>query len=206
MVAPSVGLRQVVVEGTTSQVLRNGPGHLRATVLPGQLGTSVLFGRSTTYGGPFQHIPSLVRGAPVQVTTGQGIFTYKVEDVRRKGDPQPPALGADQARLLMVTTDRGTLGALSTVYVDALLVSKAAVTPPRMAIFVAPAETEMASDTAALLTLSLWLLVLIGAGAFAAWGVARWGRSQIWLVATPILLVALWGASDSAAMLLPNLM
>ena len=37
-----------------SRDLRNGPGHLRVTPLPGQLGTSVIFGRSTTYGGPFQ--------------------------------------------------------------------------------------------------------------------------------------------------------
>jgi len=52
----------------------------------------------------------------------------------------------------------------------------------------------------------LWLLLLVAAAAFAAWGLARWGRSQTWLIAAPILFVALWGASDNAALLLPNLM
>jgi sortase A len=206
VVVPSLGIRQVVVEGTSSVDLRSGPGHLRVTTLPGQVGTSVIFGRSTTYGGPFRELPSLRPGDGLQVTTGQGRFTYRVEDVRRDGDPQPPVLEGDQSRLLLVTTDSATLGAMSTVYVDALLVSQPAVTPPRVGVLVAASEGEMASDPTALLPLALWLFVLLGAGAFAAWGLARWGRSQTWLVAAPILLVALWGASDNAAMLLPNLM
>lgn len=203
---PALGIRQVVVEGTSSEDLRNGPGHLRVTTLPGQLGTSVIFGRSTTYGGPFRDLPSLRPGDRLQVTTGQGIFSYQVEDVRGDGDPQPPALGADESRLLLVTTDSATLGALSTVYVDALLVSPPAATPPRPLIVVPAYEDEMDSDPSALLPLSLWLLALLGSAAFAAWGVVRWSKSQTWVIALPLLLASLWGASDSAAMLLPNLM
>ena len=51
---PAIGVNQVVVEGTASRDLRDGPGHYRVTTLPGQLGTSVIFGRSTTYGAPVQ--------------------------------------------------------------------------------------------------------------------------------------------------------
>lgn len=203
---PSLGLRQVVVEGTAGTDLRSGPGHLRVTTLPGQLGTSVIMGRSTTYGGPFRNLPSLRPGQRLQVTTGQGVFTYRVEDVRRDGDPQPPVLRADQGRLLLVTTDSATLGATSTVYVDARLVSQAAATPPRIGVVVPAYEDEMASDPSALLPLSLWLFGLLAVGAFAAWGVARWGRAQTWVIAVPLFLATLWGASDSAAMLLPNLM
>ena len=43
---PTLGLREVVGEGTTSGVLESGPGHLRSTVFPGGAGTSVIFGRS----------------------------------------------------------------------------------------------------------------------------------------------------------------
>lgn len=203
---PSLGIRQVVVEGTSSKDLRDGPGHLRVTTLPGQLGTSVIFGRSTTYGAPFRDLPSLRPGDPIQVTTGQGVFRYEVEGVRADGDPQPPTLGSDQARLLLVTTDSATLGALSTVYVDALLVSPAAATPPGPLIVVPAAEDELASDPSAFLPLALWLFALIGAAVFTAWGVARWRKSQTWVIALPLLLATLWGASDSAAMLLPNLM
>lgn len=203
---PSVGLSQVVVEGTTGQDLRNGPGHLRATVLPGQLGTSVIFGRSTIYGGPFHDLPVLRPGDRLQVTTGQGRFSYTVEDVRGDGDPQPAALQPDQSRLLLVTTDASGLAATSTVYVDAMLTSQAAVTPPRGPVLTTGSEAELGSDPTALLPLALWLLVLLGAGVFAAWGLTRWGKPQTWLIAIPVILVALWCASDNAAMLLPNLM
>ena len=40
----------VVVEGTTSDVLMAGPGHRRDTVLPGQGGLSVIFGRRALFG------------------------------------------------------------------------------------------------------------------------------------------------------------
>lgn len=203
---PGIDVRQVVVEGTSGRELRNGPGHFRVTTLPGQLGTSVIFGRSTTYGGPFHDLPGLQPGDPLQVTTGQGVFTYEVEDVRHEGDPQPPALAADQSRLLLVTTDSDTLGATSTVYIDAMLTSAAAVTPPKATVLVPSYENELASDTSAYLPLALWLFGLVGAAAFVAWGLTRWGKAQTWVIGLPLFLVALWGASDSAAMLLPNLM
>ncbi|HEY5230860.1 MAG TPA: sortase, partial [Galbitalea sp.] len=39
-----LGLSQVIVQGTSSAVLRDGPGHRRDSVMPGQSGTSVIFG------------------------------------------------------------------------------------------------------------------------------------------------------------------
>ena len=203
---PAIGVRQVVVEGTSSRDLRTGPGHLRVTALPGQVGTSVVFGRSTTYGGPFADLASLRPLDPLQVTTGQGVFTYQVEDVRHQGDPQPPVLQGNESRLLLVSTDAATLGALSTLYVDAILTSPVAVTPPRAAVFASPDENEMASDPSAFLPLALWLFGLIAVAGFAVWGLTRWGKTQTWVIAVPLMIVALWGASDSAALLLPNLM
>jgi hypothetical protein len=73
-------------------------------------------------------------------------------------------------------------------------------------VVVSSSEDEMASDPAAFLPLALWLIALIGAAVFAAWGVVRWGKPQTWAIALPLFIVALWGASDNAAMLLPNLM
>ena len=49
---PRLGISQVVVEGTASGDTLAGPGHLRDTVLPGQVGTSVVYGRAATYGAP----------------------------------------------------------------------------------------------------------------------------------------------------------
>ena len=42
--------------------LTDGPGHLSDTPLPGQMGTSVIFGRSVTYGAPFDAITGMQEG------------------------------------------------------------------------------------------------------------------------------------------------
>ncbi len=202
---PALELRQVIVEGTAGADLRQGPGHQRATPLPGQVGTSVVYGRSTTYGGPFGDLTSLVAGDRVTIVTGQGSFRYKVDGVRHDGDPEPPAPVGNESRLLLVSTEGTFLRASTTVFVDATLDGSATVTPPHTITMVPPFEAPMASDTSALLPLALWLLVLVGVAAFVVWGVLRWGRHQTWLIAFPLAAAALWGASDAAALLLPNL-
>ena len=58
---PSIGMRQVVVEGTTSGALFAGPGHRRDTPLPGQAGVSVIAGRRAAFGGPFAGSTSSAR-------------------------------------------------------------------------------------------------------------------------------------------------
>ena len=89
---PAIGLRQVVLEGTTSGVLFDGPGHRRDSPFPGAPGTTVIMGRRATYGGPFSQIGDLKEGDAIRVTTGAGEFDYEVIGVRREGDPSPPAL------------------------------------------------------------------------------------------------------------------
>lgn len=201
-----LGVRQVVVEGTAGSDLRNGPGHERDTVLPGQVGTTVVYGRSTTYGAPFKDLTELQPGQRIRVVTGQGAFVYQVEDVRHDGDPQPPALTGTQSRLVLVTAEGSFLQPSTTVYVDALLVRDPTVTPPRTPVYVAPFEAPMASDPSALLPLVLWLLGLLAAGSFVVWGSLRWGGPQTWLIGVPLVLATVWGCCDSVALLLPNLM
>jgi sortase (surface protein transpeptidase) len=86
---PEIGLRQVVVEGTTSSALFSGPGHRRDTVLPGQVGATIIMGRAAAFGGPFAEIDQLESGDEIVVTTGQGEYEYEVIGVRREGDPVP---------------------------------------------------------------------------------------------------------------------
>ena len=204
--AKTIGLRQVVVEGTGGRDLRAGPGHSRASAFPGQPGQAVLIGRSTTYGAPFGDIDELAAGDRIDIVTGQGAFTYVVDGVRRDGDPVPLEVADGESRLTLVTAAGDPLRPSSTVYVDADLQGYAAVAPPRVPLLVPPFEAPMASDLSALLPLALWLLLLLAVAGFVAWGVTRWGRLQTWVVAAPLTLAAIWGASDAAALLLPNLM
>ncbi|NHA00350.1 hypothetical protein G5V59_10155 [Nocardioides sp. W3-2-3] len=70
--SPRLDVEQVVVEGTAPGDLFAGPGHLRSTVLPGQAGTSLVYGRAATYGGPFGRLDEPARGGPDRGHHGAG--------------------------------------------------------------------------------------------------------------------------------------
>lgn len=208
---PAAGLHDVViVEGTASGDLMKGPGHRRDTVLPGQVGTSVVYGRATMFGGPFKHLAAVHPGDQLTVITGQGTARYVVEDVRRAGDPYPPVLGAGEARLTLVTADgsgwRAGWAPNGAVYVDAKLKGTPypATSGGRPAA-VPKSENALHGDQGALYLLVLWLPLLVAAALGAVWARERWGRWQAWLVGLPVVLAALWGVSQTAVQMLPNL-
>ena len=70
----------VVVEGTSVEALKNGPGHIPGTALPGELGNVVISGHRTTYGAPFERFDDLTPGSQVVLETRDGWFTYTVQD------------------------------------------------------------------------------------------------------------------------------
>ena len=203
---PAIGLRTVILQGTTSSVLENGPGHLRTTVLPGQAGVSVILGRQAAYGGPFRSLPSLVPGDSIKVVTGQTVATYKVIDLRRAGDPLAPTLAAGAGRMILVTADGTPLDPTGILYIDANETSKpvAGVLPSAT---LSPAENAMATEEAqAWLPIVLWgqLLVLI---AFAlSWLWTAWGKWQTWIIAVPAVGFLALSIADQATRMLPNLM
>jgi sortase (surface protein transpeptidase) len=103
---PDLGVSEIVVEGTDSTALRSGPGHRRDTVLPGQLGTSVIMGRASAFGGPFAAIHTLQPGTLFSVVTGQGQHIYKVIGMRYAGEPEP-APAAEGVSRIVLETGRG---------------------------------------------------------------------------------------------------
>jgi hypothetical protein len=206
---PSIGLRQVVGEGTSASALLHGPGHRRDTPLPGQIGTSVIFGRRAAFGGPFSRIAELTDGALIKVTTGQGAdFTFHVIAVRRDGDPVPPVAARGAARLTLVTAAGRAFFPEGVLRVDAELNGQAVVGPARLISAAGlPAEERlMAGETRTLWALALWLQALIALSIGAAWAWHRWGRAQAWMVFLPALLLVGLCVSGEAARLLPNLL
>ncbi len=59
---PKIGVRQVVVQGTSHDDLEKGPGHYPATGFPGQGRAIAIAGHRTTWGAPFRHLDRLHRG------------------------------------------------------------------------------------------------------------------------------------------------
>jgi sortase A len=206
---PVLGLSQVVVDGTASGDLLDGPGHLRTTPLPGSAGASVVMGRSTTYGAPFSGIATLHAGDTVNVVGAQGRVTYTVTDVRRAGDPIPALPSGDRAgRLVLATADgSGFLSALrprDVVYVDA---DTTKAFPSGQAYPSVPqAENAMQNDPSAWPLLVLLLAVLAGLVLGVSIARRHLRTSVVWLEATPVAIALAWAVTDQVMRLLPNLM
>lgn len=77
---PSIGVEEVVFEGVGRDTLRNGPGHMPWTPLPGQPGNAVISGHRTTYGAPFFDLDRLVPGDSIEVETAIGVHRYEVRE------------------------------------------------------------------------------------------------------------------------------
>jgi sortase A len=195
----------VILEGTTSAVTQKGPGHERNSVLPGQEGWSLLYGRAWSYGGPFGHIAELQPGDEISVTTGQGKHTYAVTGTRRPGDPLPRR-AAGQGRLVLGTAEGSAFVPENVVYVDAVLTSPVQPAPPRRVLDLAPSEKIFAGDSSAWFFVLLWVQGLTLAVLALSWARFRWGRAQAWLVGVPVLAVMGLGTANTIVQLLPNVL
>ena len=85
---PQIEVDKYVVQGVQVEDLRNGPGHYRATVFPGQEGNSGIAGHRTTYGAPFNRIDELLPGDEFDVVTVQGVHTYRVMSAAEAFGPE----------------------------------------------------------------------------------------------------------------------
>lgn len=204
---PSIGVRNlVVVEGTTSGQLEAGPGHRRDTPLPGEVGTSFVLGRSSGFGGPFASITRLKKGDTIGVTTGEGVFSFGVDAVRRPGDSLS-AFDPGAARLTLVTSERTKGGLRQVVYVDATL-TKGGGQPASEGrpASIPDAERQMRGDPGAWLGIVLWLEGLVVAAVALTWTRNRWGLVPVLIVGAPVVLAAIWGLAQAGGQLLPNLL
>jgi hypothetical protein len=202
---PAIGVKQVVGEGTTAAILESGPGHKRDTVLPGQIGTSIVMGRSAAYGGPFRYLDQLQPGDRVDVTTGQGVSSFRVRDVRRAGDLVPAPPGPGQGRLTLVSATGPAFAPTDQIRVDADLTTDVQPTPLGAVPHITDAEAAMALDLGASRIVDVFLAGLILAARITFRVAPRWGRAKTWLVAAPVLLVLGLALADRIALLLPNL-
>ncbi len=206
--APSIGLHEVVLEGTTADVTRHGVGHRRDTVMPGQAGTSILMGRQSTYGGPFSNINRLKLGDDLTVTTGQGTHTYRVFNIRRAGDPVPEPLFNGRGRLQLQTADGFALFPSGVMYVDAELITEVQESSSRVMTYPAlpQAERAMGDDPSRWFNAFFLAFTFAIAAAAMRWLWTTWGRWHAWLIGLPVLVALGVATSDAIMTALPNLL
>lgn len=80
---PRIGLRMVVVQGTSTGDLARGPGHYdaqsgHATAFPGEGRVVAIAGHRTTFLAPFRHLDDLRRGDRIELRMPYGSFVYRV--------------------------------------------------------------------------------------------------------------------------------
>jgi sortase A len=209
---PAIGIaNMVVVEGTSPENLTLGPGHLRDTPLPGQAGVSVVFGRRTTFGGPFSELPLLRPGDVINTTTSQGETQYKVIAVSDSSKPVPFSEIPNQ--LLLVTAD-SRIAPAHYVEVEAEFLhatepggSPSATPFPESGYLpsVGSAEAALGRDFLALITAMAWAIALAATALTGSFLAARWARWPAWIVTAPLLVAVLWNLYESLSALLPNL-
>jgi hypothetical protein len=202
---PSIGVKQVVVEGTTSAALAKGPGLLPSTVFPGGAGSSVIMGRAASYGGPFGRIDQLVPGSRITVVTQVGRAVFKVVGVRYAGQKiKEVAPGHARLALQSATGPKFAPTGVVTVYADKIGPALAAQRP---AVEVVPPDQEpLGIDAAAVSGLLLWLMVLAVVLAGAIWTWHRRGHAQAWIVFTAPLALIWFLVGDQVLRMLPNLL
>jgi len=76
---PSIKKTVNIFEGTESVELSKGVGHYLKSVMPGVVDNSVLAGHRDTV---FSNLGKVKIGAPVVITTRDGVFTYHVDRIR----------------------------------------------------------------------------------------------------------------------------
>ena len=79
---PEIGANFVVLDGTSDDYLRKGPGLFPETPFPGSGGTTAIAGHRTTYGAPFRSVDDLERGDAIVLEMPYARFEYRVERTR----------------------------------------------------------------------------------------------------------------------------
>jgi sortase A len=200
-----IDVRRVVVEGTRAEDLAKGPGHLVGSAIPGQPGTSAILGRSSRYGSAFARLDELQAGQEITVTTAQGEHTYEVVDSTVRSANDSAAFTGERNMLLLIT---GVGGASpdQRLVVRALLTST--VFPAGAAateVKTTTAELGLEGSTESPMQLAIWLFLLLFLLISLIPMTDKIGKRVTWLIALPILAVALFQVWQHATLMYPSI-
>lgn len=119
---PAIGVSEYVVEGTSTEDLREGPGHYPETPLPGDPGTSAIAGHRTTYGAPFRRVDKLKAGQRLLLEMVRESYVYRVEKTAIVDDSDRSVLDPVGRPRLVLTACHPLYSAAQRIVVFARLV------------------------------------------------------------------------------------
>lgn len=191
---PAIKLQQVVVNGTTVNDLRLGPGHYLGTPLPGETGNVAIAGHRTTWGQPFRNLDHLKRGDQIVIATPRADVLYRVEWLRIVAPTDLSVIGPTGTNSLTLTTCHPAYSAAQRLVVRAELaaVGQARRTPPSVTATTSRTITSLVPRPSAW-TIALWATLVL-AVYLLTWRTLRHVRHRALvvlvglLVGTPLVL------------------
>ena len=98
---PKIDLTAIVVDGTSRSTLKNGPGRMEGTPLPGEIGNSVISAHRDTF---FRHIYELTKGDEIQVQRDGKSWRFQVTG-KKIVDPEDMSVvkQTEDAQLTLIT-------------------------------------------------------------------------------------------------------
>jgi sortase A len=103
---PALAVDDFVVAGVRKEDLKLGPGHHPGTVLPGQIGNSLVAGHRTTYGAVFGNLDRLAAGDEIIVTLPTGdryVYQVTVSEIIDPSDISAAVVPTADAQLTLLT-------------------------------------------------------------------------------------------------------
>jgi LPXTG-site transpeptidase (sortase) family protein len=100
---PAIGIDQTMRDGVTDVTLDKGPMHWSLSVLPGDIGTTMLLGHRWSHTAPFYRLAELETGDEIIVDDQRGRFVYRVTKMAVVDPDTVPELSEDgTANVLLV--------------------------------------------------------------------------------------------------------
>lgn len=204
---PAIGLRDVVVEGTTATDLQQGPGLMPAASIPGSAGEAVIAGRKLTFGGAFASIGSLRPGDVVSVVDFLGSFHFLVDRSFTVPNGQSLPVVRSNLGLLALVTSSQAVPPSGFDVIEAKLVGNPVKDPSTPPGPTTASELALGGDSSALLPSLAWGagLIILLVGTVIAY--RRTGRTLlVYVLSTPVLLPVALFTFENVARLLPATM
>jgi sortase A len=121
---PSIGLDTIVVEGATPALMRRGPGHLPASVTPGENGVAIITANRFGFGSFFLRIDRLSPGDRITAFSALGTTTYQVDSVRLASQDSMDLTVESTERVLVLFGSSRLWGGSDRIVVRALAVEE----------------------------------------------------------------------------------
>ena len=200
---PKININMALVEGTSRDDLKKGPGHYPETPMPGTLGNAAIAGHRTTYLHPFYNINELQPGDDIIIAYANGNkFTYRMTQQLIVA-PSDVAVAANTPDAeLTLTSCNPRFSAAQRIVVKAVLVPNesapvAKPNPPRQPSGNSGGDDGTLAEGLSGQSLSkspaiMWGIIAALVGLAWWWAFRRWRHPATWLLGLIPFLVVLF--------------